>query len=932
LPAEGKKPEDQKHEESEQEQQEQLALILDEYLQGLERGEPLEPADVLARHPEVADRLRGYLSGLALFHQAALFQQAALERPEGGRQVLRGQLGDFRLVREIGRGGMGVVYECVQISLGRRVALKVLPASIAIHEKQIARFKNEAQAAAQIDHPNIVPVFAIGQERGLHYFAMQLIGGQSLGQVLEQLRQEAQAGADDDAAGRVQHVARLGVQVAGALHAAHEIGVVHRDVKPSNLLLDEKGKVWITDFGVARCRTSDDLTETGQAVGTMAYMSPEQAGGNPALVDQRTDIYSLGVTLYELATLRHPADGAADAATAFEASRTHWRRPRQWNAAIPVDFENIVLKAIAEERDDRYATARDLAEDLQRFLDGEPIAARPPSLAVRLGKWAVRRKRWVGAAAVALAAGVLGMSVSLAIIATERAAKDRAYQAATQNHRQAREMLDRVAQVAEGLAAEVPGSERVRQELLKEMLPYYEKFASEAAADPKLQADLAITFSKIGDLNDQIGSLDDAEQAYRQARTILEQLVHAQPAQPEHQRSLARCCNNLGQLLRKRGDVAAARAELQQALRLQQRLAERWPRAAAHRADLAATHGNLGLLADQAGDTARAAEHYRSAIRIQESIRHSAPEDDANLNHLAASYNSLAALYLEAQPQVAREWVERALVIQLKLARSHPLQRAYQSDLALTYNNLGAIFSRLDHAADAERCFRDAIALQQRLLAAAPLVAHYRRDLAVSWNNLGLAQMGEAEDLAEAQESFEKALALQQDLVAARPQDVTLLSGLGGMWNNLGLARQKQGELAEASDAFQRAIAAQRRALDRSASSAAYREALSKHYFNFGQALLAQGQPADAAEAALARGQLWPRDPRRLLRVAEELAVACQQMPPGESRQRYVAAAAQTVRAARSAGLANVRGLRASPVAALLTEAGQTGLIEEVVQ
>ena len=249
-------------------ERDRLAKILDEYLLGLERGEPVEPDELLARHPDVADRLRGYLSGLALFHQA--ISAGPPTRPHavlGGAASSVPVLGDFRLVREIGRGGMGVVYEAVQISLGRRVAVKVLPFSVAIDEKQIARFKNEAQAAAQIDHPHIVPVFAIGQERGIHYFAMQLIGGQSLADLLDELRGDARlaaaagnrAGSAASAGETLDHVmavARMGVQAAEALDAAHEIGVVHRDIKPSNLLLDEKGKVWVTDFGVARCKSS----------------------------------------------------------------------------------------------------------------------------------------------------------------------------------------------------------------------------------------------------------------------------------------------------------------------------------------------------------------------------------------------------------------------------------------------------------------------------------------------------------------------------------------------------------------------------------------------------------------------------------------------------------------------------------------------------
>src|SRR5262245_7041443 len=230
---------------------------------------------------------------------------------------------------------MGVVYEAVQISLVRRVALKVLPFSATVYERQIARFKNEAQAAAQVNHPHIVPVFAIGQDHGIHFFPMQLIGGQSLCELVNQWRDAAGSRAavkspavkspavkspavkspavkspastwsqTAETLERLKLISTMAIQAAEALHAAHEIGVVHRDVKPSNLLLDEKGKLWITDFGVARCKSDSNLTETGSVVGTLRYMSPEQAQGQPALVDHRTDVYSIGVTLYELVTLR----------------------------------------------------------------------------------------------------------------------------------------------------------------------------------------------------------------------------------------------------------------------------------------------------------------------------------------------------------------------------------------------------------------------------------------------------------------------------------------------------------------------------------------------------------------------------------------------------------------------------------------------------
>ena len=209
-----------------------------------------------------------------------------------------------------------------------------------------------------------------------------------------------------ETADHIRVVARLGIQAAEALHAAHEYGIVHRDVKPSNLLLDDQGKLWVTDFGLARCRENQGLTQTGDVLGTMRYMSPEQALGRTALVDHRTDVYSLGVTLYELATLHHPADELSDAQLLFDRNRPGAKPLRHWNRHIPRDFQTIVLKCIAEFPHERYSTAHELADDLERFLEGQPILASPPSLMSRVSKWAKRRRGVVYAAAAVLLVAV----------------------------------------------------------------------------------------------------------------------------------------------------------------------------------------------------------------------------------------------------------------------------------------------------------------------------------------------------------------------------------------------------------------------------------------------------------------------------------------------------------------------------------------------
>ncbi len=363
------------------------------------------------------------------------------------------QIGEYRIVREIGRGGMGIVYEAHQKSLNRKVALKILPFAAVLDQRQIARFRNEAQAAAQLHHPHIVPVFAVGQEQGVNYYAMQYIDGQSLEQAIAELRANEKRRPTNSTRGHggadgstttlhirpasalpsrpsIEHgdifrtVARLGREAAEALHHAHEHGIVHRDVKPSNLLIDGDGKLWVTDFGLARIQSDNGVTLTGDVVGTLRYMSPEQANGS-TLVDARTDVYSLGVTLYELITQTHAHSGEDRQTLLRQIINEEPLAPRKINPAVPIDLETIVLGAMARTRDDRYISAQALADDLGRFLDGKPTLARRPSVVDRLGKWARRHRSLVAMASAALVLLSIVSAVGLVLLARAGADLDR---------------------------------------------------------------------------------------------------------------------------------------------------------------------------------------------------------------------------------------------------------------------------------------------------------------------------------------------------------------------------------------------------------------------------------------------------------------------------------------------------------------------------
>jgi serine/threonine protein kinase/WD40 repeat protein len=417
-----------------------LVDLAQEFADRYRRGEQPSLSDYARRYPEHADRIRQIFPTMVAMERMGSAEEwsgtaaAAYRRPEPPLD----RLGEYRILRELARGGMGVVYEAVQESLGRHVALKVLPYHRLVRESQLERFRREARAAARLHHSNIVPVFGVGEADGVHYYAMQYIKGQNLEVVLQEVRrlrglpaessgastrpsglgkslarellsggldrsgsvetdatevraapvvsvassptivEPAGPASGSELAGQpeiqyIRSVVRIGLQVAEALDYAHLQGVLHRDIKPANILLDTQGTAWVTDFGLAKADDAVELTNQGDIVGTLRYMAPERFGGR---ADRRSDVYGLGLTLYEMLTLR-TAFASSDRARLMERIlHVEPPRPRRVDPRIPRDLETIVLKAMAKEPGRRYAGASALAEDLRRFLADRPIQAR----------------------------------------------------------------------------------------------------------------------------------------------------------------------------------------------------------------------------------------------------------------------------------------------------------------------------------------------------------------------------------------------------------------------------------------------------------------------------------------------------------------------------------------------------------------------------
>ena len=409
-----------------------VEVMAEEFVSRHRRGERPALSEYTSRLPARAAEIRELFPALIVMEQLKPSTRDLTTGFDANVSIsewrLPERLGDYRVIREVGRGGMGIVYEAEQVSLGRHVALKVLPSSGLLNPTFLERFRREAKAAARLHHTNIVPVFGASEAEGVHFYAMQYISGEGLDKVLRDVRNlrrqsnnvavvaqptiaaersvarslldgsfvgcpqmldsaipapvSSQAPAESRSSDRgissigrsddeyFRSVTRIGLQAAEALGYAHKQGVLHRDVKPSNLLLDGQGTVWITDFGLAKAEGTDELTQSGDIVGTIRFMAPERFDGQSL---PQSDIYSLGATLYEMIALRPAFDAANRAKLIEQAVRQDPTPLTRLDHRVPRDLDTIVRKCLAKDPCDRYSDAEALAEDLRRFLADRPI-------------------------------------------------------------------------------------------------------------------------------------------------------------------------------------------------------------------------------------------------------------------------------------------------------------------------------------------------------------------------------------------------------------------------------------------------------------------------------------------------------------------------------------------------------------------------------
>lgn len=561
-----------------------MGQVATEFFERLSNGESPSIEEYEQRYPEVAEMIRHALPALQRVSDSMGDGFRSQPAPD---EKYEKRLGDFLIHRELGRGGMGIVYEAEQISMGgRKVALKVLPFAAMADASRLQRFRNEIQAAASLDHPNIVSVYSVGEQRGVHFYSMQLIQGQSLSELIADLKALKQRGPLDDSAleelataipsdqassadeptedfrggpeieptqatprsrgskdtvaevrgqistkgsgGSWQYaysVAKLGIQAAEALAHAHERGVIHRDIKPGNLMIDANAQLHITDFGLAQMEQNVGVTMTGDLVGTLRYMSPEQALGKRVAIDHRADIYSLGISLYELLTMRPAFEQESRGALIKQIAFDEPPRLRHVDPTLPRDLETIIHKAISKNPDERYVSAQDLADDLRAFIESRPIAAKRPTWIDRGRKWTYRNQGFVLAGCILLFISTLGSFVGAVLVNRQKNEAIQQRELAESNLKYARETVNTyLTKVSEDRLLNTPSMQPLRKELLELALSYYEGFIQEHPRDPKLQSELADALIRVGDIEREIGSQADALKSYEQAVAVRKQL------------------------------------------------------------------------------------------------------------------------------------------------------------------------------------------------------------------------------------------------------------------------------------------------------------------------------------------------------------------------------------------------------------------------
>lgn len=751
--------------------------------------------------------------------------------------------GRYRILKAHARGGLGEVFVAEDTELGRQVALKeILPR--ADHAENRARFVLEAEITGGLEHPGIVPVYGLGQYAdGRPFYAMRFIAGESLRKAIQRFHEQKKPFTS------LEFRSLLGrfVAMCQAVAFAHSRGVLHRDLKPDNVMLGKFGETLVVDWGLAKStgqseladagevalqpRSATDSTATvvGQALGTPAYMAPEQAAGRFDELGPPADIYSLGATLYELLTGRVAFQAKYVQMVLEDISASRFPRPRKVNPLVPRALEAVCLKAMSASPADRYPTAVELAADVEHWLADEPVAAYREPIFAQIGRWIRRHRTLVGSTAVLLTMAAVGLTIGIVLVsreqartAQERDEKEIARQLAVDNERKAvaarnaesaarrrtREALNTLTDdVIEKLLAKQVQLGDNEKRFLQRVQKFYEEFAVAGGETPESKTSQLDGLFRLANIHVRLGQTREAERAYRESLALCLQLTSENRDVREYQENLALIRSNLGNLLSDLGQQTEAESMLRAALPIQIRLAQDHPANADHRSALARTRANLGVLLREMKRPAETESEYLAALEIRSQLVVEHPTVAAYRQELARIRTNLGALYTELNRRdEAMQQYREALAQQKRLMVEFPNVPLYRQDLAATNNNLGNLLTELRRLDEAETVYREALAAKKQLVADFPSIPEYRRDLAVSLTNFGILLKNQRKT-DEAVAVLREALMIRSRLAADDPKTPAYRQELARTHASLAALLRDSKRTKEAEDAFRAALA-----------------------------------------------------------------------------------------------------------------------------
>jgi serine/threonine-protein kinase len=807
----------------------------------------------------------------------------------------------FRILRPHAQGGLGAVFIALDTELHREVALKQMLDHHADDETSRQRFLMEAEITGSLEHPGIVPVYGLGSYGdGRPYYAMRFIKGDSLKEAIDRFHGErggASAGRRSRRGARPSPVAfrqllRRFVDVCNAVEYAHSRGILHRDIKPSNIIVGRHGETLMVDWGLAKplgrvepasaagertllpsSASGSAETLPGSALGTPAYMSPEQAAGEIDRLGPRSDVYSLGATLYYLLTRIPPLEGDDVGELLRRTQRGEIARPRQLDPGIDRALEAICLKAMATKPEDRYASCRALAEEIDRWMADEPVAAYREPLSRRARRWANRNRTAMTAAAVALLAGVVGLSAVLAVQTRAKADVARALASETRANaalaganaeltrsRAAVQVrfdlaIDAIKTFHTGVSGDFLLKEEkfkdLRNRLLKSASDFYGKLGKllEGHSDAASRQALGHANFEVAELIAKVGNVEDAIAEHRRVLAYREELSREPEAAVTAELDVARSALALGALLADSGKSGEALKAYERAETILDGLDRGEAGEVAVRGERARSQYRLGRLLDQSGRLDESSARLQRARSIQEKLTQGDSANNELRSDLARTINEIGRLhYMKGQFAEALAAFKQCKAIRQSVADANPNVTQFQTDLAVSYSNVGSLLQQLGNLALALTEYEHARVINEALVAANPAVSQFQNELAWCRSKLGYA-LEAIGKTTEALAAHEAARDINQKLVDANPTVSQFQSELAENLEAISGLLFRTGKPAEALTVSEAARSIRQKLADANPAVAGFQSNLASSHNAIGLYLYTAGKPAEAMES-----------------------------------------------------------------------------------